>query len=343
MIQVIDSFCGAGGLSLGLARSGLNVIYAFDDDIDSVKTYRRNLGDHVVRQDVKDISKSTISDYLDTEVNPDHLVLVGGPPCQGFSIQRRGEDNDLRNHLTLQYLRLVVELRPKLFLMENVGGLLGKRGQPYIDYFKRVSDHHNYSIHIKKLNASAFNVPQSRRRVFLVGERMEDSFARYSFPEPDKCYESSTPTVRDAIYDLMETNSGEIPNHIWDKLSSKNLERIRSVKQGYGRDSLPEHLKIPSQIMNPHHRHLDTYGRMLWDSPSPTITARFDSFTRGRFGHPELDRTISLREGARLQTFPDEFMFHGNKVSVARQIGNAVPPLLAERLGQSIVRFFGSD
>jgi len=341
MIQVVDSFCGAGGLSLGLIRSGLEVVYAFDSDIDSIKTYRKNIGDHACNAEVHNVSAQTIADHLGGALNSDHLVLVGGPPCQGFSVQRRGDNSDIRNHLTLEFLRLVLELRPKLFLMENVGGLLSPRGAPFIKQFKDTCDGNGYFIHTKKLNAVEFGLPQNRKRVFLVGELMENSFVNYTFPDPNNSWDYTESTVRDTIYDLVEMGWETLPNHIWDKLSPKNKERIQSVRPGQGRDSLPEHLRLPVQDRNPSHRHLDTYGRMLWDEPSPTITARFDSFSRGKFGHPELDRTISLREGARLQTFPDDFEFEGRKGSVARQIGNAVPPRMAQHIGDSITKFFG--
>jgi len=178
--------------------------------------------------------------------------------------------------------------------------------------------------------------------VFLIGERTDGGFARFHFPEPDSTKDQDSLTVRGAIADLLETPKNGVPNHIWDRLSPLNIERIRSVGQGQGRDSLPLHLQIASQRRNPTHRHLDTYGRMSWDTPAPTITARFDSFSRGRFGHPVADRSISLREGARLQTFPDWFEFVGTKVSVARQIGNAVPPALAERIGLQVKRVMES-
>ena len=166
-----------------------------------------------------------------------------------------------------------------------------------------------------------------------MGERTNGKKPVFSYPEPQTTVKK---TVREAIEDLMYKSEDDIPNHRSDRLSPLNLRRIQAIKEGQGHDSLPEELQLDCHKKNKGHRHLDTYGRMSWDQPSPTITARFDSFSRGRFGHPVLDRTITLREGARLQTFPDDFKFMGNKVEVARQIGNAVPPVLAEFIADEI-------
>ena len=178
-----------------------------------------------------------------------------------------------------------------------------------------------------------YGVPQDRTRVIIVGELTNGHDATFTYPErlpgPKK-------TVREAISDLMDKDETMIANHKADKLSTINLRRIQAITEGQGRDSLPEELQLECQKNNSGHRHLDTYGRMAWNQPAPTITARFDSFSRGRFGHPVLDRTITLREGARLQTFPDDFEFLGTKVEVAKQIGNAVPPLLAEHIAAQV-------
>lgn len=174
--------------------------------------------------------------------------------------------------------------------------------------------------------------------MFLVGER-DDTGSSYRFPEP-KCVRR---TVRDAISFLPEppldgSPHPDHPLHRRDRLSEKNLARINALKEGQGRDCLPQDLladchKISSSVIG----HRNVYGRMAWDDVAPTITARFDSFTRGQFGHPEQPRSITLQEGALLQTFPIDFSFTGSKVAIARQIGNAVPPRLAEFIGASII------
>ena len=266
-------------------------------------------------------------------------LLVGGPPCQGFSVQRRGEDTDERNHLVVEFSELISLIQPKVFLMENVGGLFGPRGKHVLEIFNNHLTHAGYKIKSFKLNALDYGVPQSRKRAFLLGARRD--LPDISFVETKLNEHRTTErfTVRDAIEDLQDLGPTDIPNHVGDKLSKLNLERIQHLKPGQSRIHLPPHLILETHKRNPLHRHLDTYGRMDWDLPSPTITARFDSFSRGKFGHPENNRSITLREGARLQTFPDKFEFFGNKVEIARQIGNAVPVKLAEAIGHILFEF----
>jgi DNA (cytosine-5)-methyltransferase 1 len=330
--KVIDCFCGAGGLSLGFEKVGFNIVYAFDMDKTAIDTYCRNHHGCAFIRDIYNVSKRTIEEDIGHDLE-DIDVVIGGPPCQGFSVQRRGDNEDPRNNLVLEYIRLILEIKPRFFVMENVGGLLSPRGLPYLKQLIERCEEAGYTIQKEKLAVSDFGVPQSRKRVFIVGEKLTENKPSFSFPSGSGKAEQ---TVRDAIYDLMYKTEKDVPNHTADKLSAINLERIRAIREGEGRDSLPPHLQLNCHKNNSTHRHLDTYGRMTWDKPGPTITARFDSFSRGRFGHPQLDRTITLREGARLQTFPDDFEFLGSKVEVARQIGNAVPPLLAEVIAKKI-------
>lgn len=333
--RVIDCFCGAGGLSLGFERAGFEVAYAFDFAEDTIKTYKSNPKHHrgpAFVRDIHNVSKASIEDDLGHALGRVD-VIIGGPPCQGFSVQRRGDNEDPRNELVLEYVRLVKEIRPHIFVMENVGGILSERGKPFVKALIENLTAAGYVIQQKKLLASDYGVPQDRTRVIIVGELTNGHDATFTYPER---LLGSKKTVREAISDLMDKDETMIANHKADKLSAINLRRIQAITEGQGRDSLPEELQLECQKNNSGHRHLDTYGRMAWDQPAPTITARFDSFSRGRFGHPVLDRTITLREGARLQTFPDDFEFLGTKVEVAKQIGNAVPPLLAEHIAAQV-------
>ncbi|SFK75867.1 DNA (cytosine-5)-methyltransferase 1 [Paenibacillus sp. 1_12] len=334
-LSAIDLFSGAGGMSLGFSMAGFKILYALDNDPACIETYNKNLGSHGHVGDIYEINKNVIEALAKQKIEGLD-VIFGGPPCQGFSVQRRGENNDPRNQLVMEYIRLVLEVQPKFFVMENVAGLLSTRGKPVLKELEQQCEKAGYLIHIQKLNAFDFGVPQVRKRVFIVGEKTESPFTKFTFPEPTRPSLNTPSTVREAISDLMITDDELIHNHRADKLSPINLERIRSITEGQGRDSLPEHLQLDCHKNNSTHRHLDVYGRMAWDKPSSTITARFDSFSRGRFGHPELDRTITLREGARLQTFPDGYIFYGTKVQVAKQIGNAVPPLLANAIATKI-------
>jgi len=341
----VDAFSGAGGLSLGLSRAGFSILLAFDNDPKCVDTQRLNpryLQHPVYLAGVDEMLGGALLDK--TNLNKGELfLLTGGPPCQGFSIQRIGADDDFRNELVLKFVSLVEELSPKYFLMENVPGITGKRGQAILKEALRRITTAGYWTHQETLDAQDYGVPQRRKRVFAVGERMDGRLARFAFPPPTTP-EDHRVTVRETIGNLPPppedgTDHPGIPHHRRDNLSDLNVRRLLALKPGQGRDHLPESLladchRVDSSIIG----HRNVYGRMLWDDVAPTITARFDSFTRGQFGHPEQTRSISLREGALLQTFPIDFVYSGNKVEIARQIGNAVPPLLAEALGRQIIK-----
>ena len=339
----IDSFCGAGGLGLGLQRAGFNILLSFDINNLCIETINKNKKyfDHpAIVADITDMLNGKL--LKECNLNRGELfLLAGGPPCQGFSIQRRGSDIDSRNELVLKYGKLINEIYPKYFVMENVTGIAGKRGKTILQQLIEDVEQIGYHVFVKLLDAQDFGVPQRRKRYIVVGER-KDIGNRYIFPTPTRIHR----TVRDIIGNLPEppqdgTDHPTLSLHRRDRLSELNLQRIRAIKEGQGRDQLPNSLlanchKINSSVIG----FRSVYGRMAWDDVAPTITARFDSFTRGKFGHPTQDRTISLREGALLQTFPIDFVFVGNKVDIARQIGNAVPPVMAECIGKSIIESY---
>lgn len=341
--KAIDSFCGAGGLSLGLKKSGFSVELSFDLDNLCIETININEKYHKhngMAVDVKEMLHGRLLELA--QIHPGELdLLAGGPPCQGFSVQRTvGGNEDERNLLVDDYGDLIVEVMPKFFLLENVPGIGGKRGREILDKFRYKMSKAGFFCHEKTLNAQEYGVPQRRKRYILIGERLDSDELFFRWPLRSK---SDLRTVRDTIAWLPaapETGKSheDFALHRADKLSEKNLERIRAIKSGQSREDLPAHL-----LAECHKRsaaeigHRNVYGRMDWDDVAPTITARFDSFTRGKFGHPEQDRSISLMEGALLQTFPQDYIFIGNKVDVARQIGNAVPPLLAQKIGTSII------
>lgn len=337
----IDLFAGAGGLSLGLTQAGFDVRAAVDNDPVAVATYRNNIGGHITCESIENVTAEALLDRAGLAPG-DCTLMTGGPPCQGFSLQRRGPREDVRNRLVLQFIRMAEEIRPRFFLMENVGALLSKNGRLFLEEFSARAAGMGYALHVELLNASDFGVPQHRRRALLVGERLENGPARFRFPEPHTALHPST--VREALADLPSPPADGSPhetvaNHYRERrLSALNVERIRHVPQGGGRADLPVHLQLACHRNNAQHRHLDVYGRLAWNAPAGTLTARFDSFTRGRFAHPEEHRSLTIREGARLQTFPDTFIFTGNREEQARQVGNAVPPLLARQLGAALLQ-----
>ncbi len=339
----IDSFCGAGGLALGLQRAGFNILLSFDIDrtcIESINANKKYFHHPAEVADIADMLNGNLLKKCHLK-RGELFLLAGGPPCQGFSVQRRGDDTDVRNELVLKYGKLIDELYPKYFVMENVSGIAGKRGKTILQQLFEKLENIGYAMHIELLDAQNYGVPQRRKRYIIIGER-EDMGNHYVYPHPPNVKK----TVRDVIGNLPAppedgTDHPNISLHRKDRLSDINLKRIQAITEGQGRDSLPKNLrakchKIDSSIIG----FRKVYGRMAWDDVAPTITARFDSFTRGQFGHPTQNRSISLREGALLQSFPMDFEFKGSKVDVARQIGNAVPPLLAEQIGKSIIKSY---
>ncbi len=342
MRTAIDLFAGAGGLALGLRAAGFELRAAVELDSAAALTYRKNIGEHVIQKSIRDVSADEVVTVASVGVG-DCDLLAAGPPCQGFSYQRDRESalNDPRNSLVLDVVRLVNQLRPKTFLIENVPGFASRRGSALLSEVTTLL-RETYAVYVTELNAVEFGVAQSRSRLFVVGQRLDLRLPALRFPigAPAKTWR----TVRDAIADLPSppldgSPHPLVPNHFREaRLSATNRERLSHIPPGGGRESLPLHLQLPCHRDNPSHRHLDVYGRLEWERPSVTITARFDSFTRGRFAHPAEDRSLTLREGARLQSFPDSFVFFGNREQCASQIGNAVPPLLAERVGRCILQ-----
>jgi DNA (cytosine-5)-methyltransferase 1 len=343
-IRAVDAFCGAGGLSIGLSQVGFEILLGFDHDEKCVKTLQTNqklIRHPVLKSDIRDMLNGALLKMVDLNKG-DLELLAGGPPCQGFSVQRTvGGDQDERNLLVDDYGDLIAEVFPHFFLMENVPGIGGKRGRAIVDRFLQRMSSIGYFCHEKILDAQDYGVPQRRRRFLIVGERVarQGPFFEWPVSQPD-----AATTVRSVIGHLPPPplDGADHPSffgHRADRLSELNKMRLSSLQEGQARDALPQKLlanchKLSSDQIG----HRNVYGRMSWDDVAPTITARFDSFTRGKFGHPEQLRSISLLEGALLQTFPKNFRFSGNKVDIARQIGNAVPPKFAAAIGRAILR-----
>jgi len=336
--RVVDLFCGAGGLSLGFRNAGFDLVLSADNDNDSIKTYQRNLGNHALRLDLSAGTTGSIGKLITESIGAVD-VLIGGPPCQGFSIQRRGDTNDDRNDLLLRHVRIGISVGAKCIVFENVPTVLGPRGHKHVSAAITALEKAGYTVKSAILQAADYGVPQLRRRAFVVAIEKKLTNEFY-FPYPTHT-NATYRTVRDAIADLPEpaencTPDLAIPNHQRRNISALNLERLSHVPEGGGRLDIPPRLRLACHSKDNGHRHLDVYGRMWWDKSAPTITAMFDNFTRGRFGHPTELRNITNREGARLQSFPDSFAFSGDQKSVARQIGNAVPPLLGEAVARAV-------
>jgi DNA (cytosine-5)-methyltransferase 1 len=230
--------------------------------------------------------------------------------------------------------------------MENVPGLVGKRGRELVSAFEKEMAAAGYCVEAVMVNAAEYGVPQTRRRVIYYGWRQEE--APFRLPGPSHS-ENEFVSAWDAIGELPSPPEDLTPHpsdelHRRTRLSPLNQRRIELIPPGGGMQDLPVELRVDCHKNGADrigHRYV--YGRLARDKPAATITARFDSFTRGKFGHPREPRNITLREGARLQTFPDRFRFSGTQEEIAAQIGNAVPPLLAEVLGRAVVMWLDGD
>lgn len=344
--KVIDLFAGVGGLSLGFRQVGFEVVFANEYDSSIAKSYILNHPNtEMLVADITTVDFNETFSRFSGKVD----VIVGGPPCQGFSQKgQRKSINDERNFLFKYFIRVVEKVLPKYFVMENVPNLLTtEKG-----YFKKeINDLFNgigYQLSMGILNAADYGVPQNRRRAVIVGKLYGPA---PQLPEPSK----ETITIWDAISDLAYLNAGEgceeqeyrfqpesvyqrklrknneiLFNHVATNHSALALERLSLIPPNAGREVLPEEHLTKSIYSG-------TWTRMGKEEISVTITTRFDTPSSGKFTHPFLDRAITVREAARIQSFPDSFYFIGNKGSQMKQVGNAVPPLLAQAIASEIM------
>ncbi len=328
MLKAIDLFSGCGGLTTGLKSAGFKVVGAVEIDVAASEVYRLNHRNVMLfSENIKTLSVQRVLES--TGLKQGELDLLAGcPPCQGFSSVRTlngtREIIDDRNDLIFQFLRLVRSLKPKAIMLENVPGL-GEDERIHV--FARSLRRIGYSVEFRVLNVADYGVPQRRARlVLLAGQNGPIDFAIPSKPHV---------TVRQAIGNMPASGNSGDPVH---DLPEKRTERIRELislipKDGGSRSDLPEHLKLEC-----HKRcngFKDVYGRMKWDDVAPTLTTGCFNPSKGRFLHPQEDRTITIREAALLQTFPRNYKFPARlgKVTLAMQIGNALPPEFVRRQG----------
>lgn len=337
LYRAIEAFCGPGGMSLGLHNAGFHMIAAFDVDPWAVKTHCQNIPGLCFQMRAEDIAGMELLDKFDLKMGELDL-FAGGPPCQGFSKQKRGAHHgDSRNELILEYARLVHEIQPRFFLLENVAMFGQKRGK---DFLKRLSDLlADYELSDQFYNTADYGLAQTRIRYIVVGRR-RDLKTPFNPPGPAV---RKWKTVGEVLKDLPEppedyTDHPDYPNHQRARVTDINIKRFSFVPQGGGWKDIPIEYRLEC------HKNVDpnsggwpdVYGRLEWYGQCPTITGGFDSFTRGRYGHPLRNRPLTPREAARLQGFPDDFIFYGTRADIRSQIGNAVPPLLAESVGIKI-------
>lgn len=321
----IDLFCGAGGLSLGFDKAGFDNIFSVEFNPDFAKTYKRNFPTHnLIIDDVRNIDNEQIKELVgNNEVD----VIIGGPPCQGFSIAGnigRTFIDDERNRLFKEFVRFVTCVQPKMFVMENVAAmathLKGKTIKTIIDAFENAGI--GYKVKYEVLNSAQYGIAQERRRIVVVGVR-NNIDSEFSYPiKSDKVY-----TIKDVIGDLPKLNSGEssdVPNHVAMKHSAQMLEKMGYVKDGGDRMDIPEELRPKSG---------DIRKYIRYDSKKPSVCVTGDM---RKIFHYEQNRALTARELARIQSFPDDFIFEGASIQIQQQIGNAVPPMLAYQIAEQV-------
>ncbi len=343
-LRAVDFFCGAGGMSYGLQQAGIEVLAGIDNSPDCKETYSFNIaGAQYIQKDICELTAPALGQMLGLEQNCPDLVFAGCSPCQFWSKIRTDKTKSEKTaHLLKQFQKFIRYFRPGYVVVENVPGLYKRTNESvlpgFLDFLRRLGYRWSDGI----INTSHYGVPQNRMRYLLVATRIVDKVGL-----PVATFDASL-VVRNFIG--VENGFPSIPAghrdaspflHSSAALSEENLQRIAMTsKSGGNRSAWKDHKDLQITAYEGRDNIFrDVYGRMSWDKPAPTITTRFNSFSNGRFGHPEENRAISLREGATLQTFPKDYRFFASSVNgIARQIGNAVPPELAKRIGQQLIR-----
>ena len=338
-VVLADFFSGCGGTARGFADAGIEPVLAIDWDADAAETFRQNFPNTtVIGRDIRDLGVEEVGAVLPPPGESVRL-FAGCAPCQPFAGHRHKLTAlDNRSFLLLEFLRFVKALDPELIFVENVPGMqrLSTTQGPLAEFVEEVSRTHHVSV--DTILSADYGVPQTRRRLVLVASRL----GPIELPLPTHGSEAGKPhsTVRDWIGSLSPIEAGqknsEVSNHRAMELSDLNLERIQATPEGGDRRDWPRHL-WPDCHRGDFDGHTDVYGRLSWDRPAPTLTTKCLSYSNGRFGHPSQDRALSAREAARLQTFPDSFQFTGSLTSQGKQIGNAVPVVLAQHFGRHLV------
>jgi DNA (cytosine-5)-methyltransferase 1 len=339
---VFDFFSGCGGTSTGMRRAGMNVAFGLDSDSDAASTFRRNFPEATfIESDLAQVDTGRLELLVTDATSRGPLLFSACAPCQPFSRQNSAQ-RDLSSHrsLLLEFLRFVQYYLPDMVFVENVPGLQGPDETrapfgPFVQTLRRLGYHVEYGV----VDCRRYGIPQRRRRLVLIGSRM----GPIKFPKPThgQGTRHRFTTVRQWIGDLPPIAAGQaharVRNHRAMRLSELNLKRIQATPEGGDRRDWP-----PELVLACHRKeeagYTDVYGRLRWDEPATGLTTKCFSLSNGRFGHPEQDRALSIREAACLQTFPRRFVFEGNLFAMGRQIGNAVPVLLARRFGEVFVR-----
>lgn len=333
----VDLFCGAGGLSLGMEAAGLTSVYAADINPAAIATFQKNLGIHA---EVRDAYDDAIGQTISERVGDRPFVVVGGPPCQGFSQQRRGDDIDARNQLVLRHLEIATTLKqlPEAIVLENVMYLDSPRGRTILSRYLDGLKSAGYVYRRYDINSAEYGLAQTRKRIVVVA--IKDEYKAPIAPLPTTTKDRWF-TIGEALAGLSSATLEGPANHVASKEKPINVQRMAYVDMGRGRTAIPVDLQM--KCHQGYNGHLDVYGRLDWFEYARTITGGFDSSSRGEYTHPFKNRSITAREAARLQGFPDGFEFLGNKSEVRHQIGNAVPAPLGYAIGRALACTLGLE
>jgi len=351
-LKVLDLFAGVGGMSYGFEQAGLDIVGAveFEDSIaQSMKKNHKNTKMFIA--DIRNLKAKKVKEEIG-EID----VIIGGPPCQGFSLKgKRLGLNDKRNFLFKEYIKYIKYFNPKYFVIENVPGIISSNNGYFTKEIVNKLEKIGYKINYDILNASDFGVPQDRRRAIFMGTKMNNKIllpAKKNNQDEkitvweaisDLAYLFSGEGEFESVYknksnskyqNLMRKNSKKLFNHVATNHSDLAIDRLKRIPAEKGKEFLKE--KITSTFGQ-------TWGRLRKDKQSPTIVTRFDTPSNGKNSHPFLHRAITPREAARLQSFPDNFIFYGNKTSIIKQIGNAVPPLLGKAIAEHILKHYEKE
>ncbi|OGN47762.1 MAG: DNA (cytosine-5-)-methyltransferase [Caulobacterales bacterium RIFCSPHIGHO2_12_FULL_68_13] len=334
VVKVVDLFCGAGGLAYGLKAAGLEIAAGVDLDPTCRHPFESNTAGHFEKASVSDLKCETVARWFE---GADVRVLAGCAPCQPFSTySQKRKTPDARWSLLRSFLALAVDLRPEIVTMENVRGLAAK---PIWAEFVLGLKAAGYHVVWDEVSCEDFGVPQTRRRLVLIASILGP------IEMPKRAVGAVPVTVRQAISALPKLKAGQTdpddPLHTASKLSDVNMRRMKASKPGGTWRDWPEALRAACHLKKSGETYPSVYGRMEWDAAAPTMTTQCFGFGNGRFGHPEQDRAISLREAAIIQSFPAGYSFVEPKgrltfAKVGMLIGNAVPPKLGQAIGEVI-------
>ena len=347
-LKAVDFFCGGGGMTCGLRQAGIRVVAGIDLDLMAKETYEfNNKGSTFVHSDITELPKGYLEEALGIVRNDDFMIFVGCSPCQYYSIINTNKNKSLKTKdLLKSFIEFVEYYKPGFVLVENVPGILTNQNS-VLPYFLRKLGEIGYgNVDYKVVNMSYYGVPQNRRRFSLIASRIKGMSVALPKPSNKQSVLADVLGVENGFPKVKAGHRDSSPfNHTVAGLSEVSLMRLIKTKHDGGTrldwaDDLD--LQLPC-FVGKNDSFKDTFGRMWWNRPASTITTKFFSISNGRFGHPDEDRALSLREGATLQTFPKDYVFKTNSISTtARLIGNAVPCEYAKQLGETVKGLIGN-